>query len=298
LSLIEGDRDKWQSLHITIVPDGDVFRFPLGAALCPATGRYLYEQVASVSYGLSLQSLLLQRIIELDDVTWRHGPRNLQGVLFANADGDGSAPIPSVATEARNVVMGTGPQWWWVHGENRPNASERRHYRNRHASGNLLWTIGHGDCVKQPIVDRHGTERMVLRPGVLFRDGWLTDSEMVRKGYDFRTVWLAHFSCCLLGSIHPHDDIHEVEGFLAAMTMLGCRRTSCAIWKIADVSAAAFAKHWMQQLNQHVFGKDDYWPEHAFATSLKSALNAFRQDQEGRYDHEYYWAPYVLYGPG
>jgi hypothetical protein len=37
---------------------------------------------------------------------------------------------------------------------------------------------------------------------------------------------------------------------------------------------------------------------HAFALAFREALEGFRQVDGGRFDHEYFWAPYTLYGLG
>ena len=37
---------------------------------------------------------------------------------------------------------------------------------------------------------------------------------------------------------------------------------------------------------------------HGFAIAFKQAIDAFRDFDNGRFDHEFYWAPYTLYGLG
>lgn len=65
-------------------------------------------------------------------------------------------------------------------------------------------------------------------------------------------------------------------------------------WELCDAAAAEFGRCWMKALKEHAYVADP--KPHAFAVALKQALSEFRRVGGGRWDHEFYWAPYVLYG--
>ncbi len=53
----------------------------------------------------------------------------------------------------------------------------------------------------------------------------------------------------------------------------------------------------MRALRRHVFGASEVGP-HSYAIALRTAIDEFRQLETGSYDHEFFWAPYVLHGLG
>ena len=120
---------------------------------------------------------------------------------------------------------------------------------------------------------------------------------MVTEGFDFRSPWVVHFGSCLMAELASDFNDRQAEGFIAALMVRGCRRVSGAICKLDDAAAADFARHYAAALKKHAFGQKDRSP-HAFAIALKDAITALRQQDGGKYDHEYYWAPLVLYGLG
>jgi hypothetical protein len=122
-------------------------------------------------------------------------------------------------------------------------------------------------------------------------------SRMLGEGYDLRNWRLFHISACLLGRLRELGASKEVLGYIAVLTLLGCRRVCSALWPLADAAAPEFARYWMRALQQHVFGPTPPGP-HAFAVAFKQALDDFRGAEGGRFDHEFFWAPYTLYGLG
>ena len=130
---------------------------------------------------------------------------------------------------------------------------------------------------------------------------------MVAERYDFRGVQMLHFACCLLGKLREEERTKEVEGFTASLTLLGVRRVVAAMWPISDLASAAFAGHWVAAIRRNVFDTESASSTpvaerppspHAFAVAFREALNTFRKQDNGFFDHEYYWAAYTFYGLG
>ena len=132
---------------------------------------------------------------------------------------------------------------------------------------------------------------------MLLSDGPVSISRMMSEGYDLRNWRLLHISCCLLGRLSELGASKEVLGYIAVLTLLGCRRVVSAQWRLSDAGGAEFARHWIAAINKHVFGNTPPGP-HSFAIAFKEALDCFRRAEKGRFDHEFYWAPYTLYGLG
>jgi hypothetical protein len=273
LARIEPDRSRWSRLHLVLVPDRPLFLFSLPAAHCKTTGRRLYQQVASVRCALSLRTLELQQQIQDRRAPLEANDYQLRGVLFANPD-QGEDWLPSVVTEVANVVEATGIEHWWVHGEREPERAVRPALRSRHPSGNVLMGSGHGGPVRDPELPG---------PGLRLCDGELSDARMVAEGYTFEEVWLLYWSCCLLGQLNAEARTKEVEGFMATLIMLGCRRVLSALWPISDRAAAEFSRHWVRALQEYVFNPERPRGPHAFALAFKAALESFRQADGGYY---------------
>lgn len=86
-------------------------------------------------------------------------------------------------------------------------------------------------------------------------------------------------------------------GYIAVLTLLCCLRVCSALWPTSDAAAPEFARYWIRAINQHVFGPTPSSP-HAFAIAFKEALDNFRQAEDRKFDREFFWAPYTLYGLG
>ncbi len=304
MECISDDRDEWKSLHLVFVPDGPLYQFPLHAACCPKSGSRWYEIVASISYGLSLRTLELQKKVNDSRETAEADFQPLRGVVFGNRDLGGlvGPPLPGVTREVENLIDVTrevaqeGLVHWWVHGDsdNPARRATRVTFEQRYRAGNVLWCLGHGallECVLTDPQDRSTVKVKV--PSFALCDGPLTTNWLVANGCDFSPLRLVHFSACLLGRLSERAKTKEVEGFLAVLTMLRCRRVVCAMWHLSDSAAAAFAKCWATALLQHVFTETRQASPHAFAVAFKHALTAFRCSG---YEHEFFWAPYMLYG--
>jgi tetratricopeptide (TPR) repeat protein/CHAT domain-containing protein len=295
---LEPDPARRRQLHLVLIPDGPLYALPLHAAQTSA-GVPLYEQVASVRYGLSLAVLAYQRTVEAAHALVEQSDRPLRGVLFANpnrAGAHGLPHLPGVVREVEILLNTTGPDRWMVHGESGP--AERRatlaSFRRRHGLGNVLWCAGHGGMLS-PLPADSGTAQ---EPAFLLCDGVLSVSELMSHPYDFRGTRLLSFASCLLGKMYsPHLTSKEIHGFLAALTLRGARRTVGALWQIPDEAAVEFFRHWVRALSARLFQESVPGP-HAFARAFREATDAFRQSDGGRYNHAYFWSPYLLYGLG
>jgi tetratricopeptide (TPR) repeat protein len=313
LALIEGGGADRSDLHLILVPDGLLYQFPLHAAFDAGRKEAFYEQVASLRCVLSLRTLELQQEVERERSEWEAADRRVRGMIFANSNRDGrmgEPMLPHARHEVEALIGAGGQESWMVHGDLAPLRSLREAMKDRHHVGNLLWIVGHGNSYLDEFETRDGRHVRVRRPGVLLCDGPVTDSRMVAEGYDFRGVRLLHFACCLLGKLREEDRTKDVEGFIASLTLLGARRVVAAMWPISDLASAAFAGHWAAAIRRNVFDAESASatpaterPQgppspHAFAVAFKEAMDTFRKQDDGFFDHEYYWAGYTFYGLG
>ncbi|HYH65872.1 MAG TPA: CHAT domain-containing protein [Urbifossiella sp.] len=302
-----GGRD---GVHLVLVPDGPLYLAPVHAAAASPGGPRLYEQAASVRYGLSLRTLALQQVIDARRRPEEPAGRELRGVVFANPDAgtvavDGrqySRRLAGVPAEVAALAAATGPDRWWVHGD-RPGDRQatRDRFKARHTAGNVGWVIAHGgsghpefdDTVRLP----DGSEATVREPSFRLCDGPVSMSRLLRDGYDFSRWELFHLSACLLGELNTLGASREVLGYTAVLTLLGCRRVVSSLWELADGAAVGFAARWAGTLDRDVFGPGRAREPHRFAEALAAATTAFRRDHP-ELDYEFYWAGYTLYGLG
>jgi hypothetical protein len=241
----------------------------------------------------------LQQRIEDERSRLEHEVVALRGVAFVNPSGprQQQARLDQAETELRNLAIGN-PNGWRCFGE-RPEFPEwlasRENLRSYHSTSNVLWTVCHGGLEWDEF--KTADERMVRvnNPSLLLYDGPMSMARMYAEGFDLRPLMLFHNSCCLLGELLDQHHSQQVEGYISTLTLLGCRRVCSAMWELADHAAAEFAKHWQAALLKHAFRPGPRGP-HAFAVAFKDAIMAFRNT--GRFDHEYFWAPYTLFGLG
>jgi tetratricopeptide (TPR) repeat protein len=301
LRLIEPDARLRRRRHLVLLPDGPVYQLPLHAARVGRRGRPLTDAVGSVRYALSLRSLVMLNEVEREQ-RQRHPDRlPLRGVAFASPGGNRGYPyLASARTEVRHLVAGSPSGSWRIFGE-RPGADVfacRTNLRRHHPAPTLLWSIAHGGLMADEI-ELRGEPVTVVDPSLLLCDGPVSTTRLAAEGYDLRPVWQWFISACTLGRLEDREATRQVEGFIAALESLGCRRVTSAMWELNDSAAAAFGRGYLKALRAEVFDKPaDQRGPHAFAVALKRALTAFRKVEDGRYDHEYYWAAYTLYGLG
>ena len=288
-------RELQRKLHLVLIPEGPLLGLPLHAAYCELSGEYFFEQVASIRYALSLRTLALQQDIAPPDCS----QSEFQGVVFASSScpSKNTTQLECVRSEV-DCLDETNPGRWMIHGDMGPSIADVSHFVRHHGAGNILWFVGHGGRARDSIPCGRGESLTVSRPALLLKDGALSDARMVAEGLDFRGVDLVNLSCCVLGSLNVPDTNVEIEGFLATMTLLGCRRVTSALWPLADKAAAEFAGHFIRSLNRTALNGSGVRSPHAFALALKDAVQSFRSSRDGFFDHECYWAPYTLYGLG
>ena len=167
--------------------------------------------------------------------------------------------------------------------------------RRAHSTGNVFWCVSHGDKVSDVEVSGlNGEAEWPKAYSVLLADGPVSDLRMVEEGYDFSGLRFTHFSCCLLGRLETQGRTHEMECMVASLTVLGCRRLSSALWELCDLASARFSFCLAKALRKHSFVVKPH--AHSFAIAYRQAICEFRTIDDGRWDHEYYWAPYILYG--
>lgn len=303
LETVEPDAAKRKALHLVLVPDGPLYGLPLHAACDGVGGPRLYQEVASVRYALSLRTLNLQHRTVTKGCYHESGGQRLRGVAFANPDRVGCVGyLPFAEREASLLIEETSRENWRVFGDAdwrdaSSYAAVRHNFRQWHGAGNLLWFIGHGAMMEDGVKATDGRTISVCGPSLLLRDGPVGMSRLVTEGYDFSRVRLVHFSSCLLGRLEDEGRSRQTEGVIATLTMLGCRRICSAMWNLSDFAACEFGRYWLRALRKHVFGGTPSGP-HSFAIAFKDALESFRTADNGCFDHEFYWAPYTLYGLG
>lgn len=278
-------------LDLVLVPDGSLCELPLHAVVVNDAGERLYECVRTVRYGLSLQTLRLQQECDelgsgLSGKPWG----GLRGVLFADPESaDARNALPGVREEAALLVR-EAPGGWWTHGD--ATAPDLRatpaNFLRRHGSGNLLWAAGHG-----AELTNEDDEGFALH----LCDGQIGPRELLGEAYDFRNVDLFVLSACWLGKVNPGRGINrEIESYQAILALRGCKRVTSALWPLSDDAAPRFAAHYFAALRATCF--DGRRERNSFAGAFKTAITAFRRDDDGRFDHEFFWAPYTFYGLG
>jgi CHAT domain-containing protein len=131
-------------------------------------------------------------------------------------------------------------------------------------------------------------------------DGMLELSHVGGMAADYREVLLVYFSSCLLGWMAGVGG-GELEGFTAAMAQQAARRVLSGLWLVSDGAAPEFTRHLMAGLGKRYFNGGDKSQRHAFALSYRDAIDGLRAALRAinpKYDHSYYWGPWVLYGLG
>ncbi len=299
LDRIEPDRSKWAKLHLVLLPDGPLYQLPLHAAPVPGLPKLpLIDAVASVRYSLSLRTLLIQHGIEKKHGEEKDDPR-MRGVMFVSPDGVDYPRLSLAPEEVARVIVESPKDSWRIFGERGGNEwlATRKNMRSYHPTPNLLWAAAHGGMLRDRIKLRDGTRKSVVAPSLWLHGRPLSTARLVAEGYDLRRVELWHNNCCLLGRLEEREESRQVEGYVAALTLVGLRRVSSALWELGDHAATEFARHYIPALLRNVFRPGMRSP-HAFAIALKEALASFRRADKRRFDHEFFWAPYTLYGLG
>lgn len=273
-----GELRQW---HLVLLLDGRLYEFPLHAAPLESGSRAksvrFGELFASVTYAPAARVLALQHERARERRT-----EGVRGVLMATPFSD----LPGVAREVAALEEAM-PGRWWIHGD--AAGDERPTYRNflrRHRSGNLLWFCGHGGAAG----DENG------EAGFAFVDEPLNVRKLLSDPFDFSACELIVLTACWMGAME-FDESHEVTAFNTVLTMRGARRITSALWAVDDRMAVVFGAAYARALRDRCFGARAREP-FAFARALGDAVAAIRTAEGGRFDHEFFWAPWVLYGIG
>jgi CHAT domain-containing protein len=108
------------------------------------------------------------------------------------------------------------------------------------------------------------------------------------RGFDFGGIELFTLSACQTGlGGAVTDDGREIEGLSAIVQRRGAKRVVASLWQVEDASTAQL----MGALYRGIGSKGADAPR-----ALQRAQLALRDSAEGRYEHPYYWAGFVLSG--
>jgi CHAT domain-containing protein len=104
-------------------------------------------------------------------------------------------------------------------------------------------------------------------------------------------------SACLLGRISGGVTSGSmVRAFNATLALRGCRRVTSALWELADRAALVFSEAYMRGILKRCFTETP--SSHDYAMAYVEAFEEFRRHDNGRFDNEFFWAPYTNYGLG
>lgn len=299
--IIEPDLKRRRKLHVTLIPDRYTCRLPIHAALM-SDGKRLYEHFATFRYAHSLSALRTLSVVERSRHVREMHDRVIRGVAFASphvvTSSVSSRWLDGVAAEVDAIRTECGDSSWWIHGNVPGSVNEAtvQHFLERHNVGNLLVAMGDGNMV-DAIVDNDGVKDIRCRMGTFrLTDDFLTHIHLQMWPFDFRPVQFAFFHACVMGRLTGARG-YEMDGFLASLMSARCRRVLSALWEISDEAAPHFTSCLMRSLKKHAFGVEQRGPN-SFAAAVRQAIDDFRAIDNHKYDHEFFWAPYLLYGLG
>lgn len=290
LKLICTDDLAASKVDLIVIPDQWLYSLPLHAAYDMVNKKPLIEKVRSISYALSLRTIANQHEIDKADT---RSASEIKGTIFA-CPGPKKNYLMHVTDEVDGLVNEDGIKHWSVFGVDPPFVANRQSMRMHHGIGSLLWTIGHGGPTRQSTRNASGLEAPRRQASIGLVDGPLTEGQMLEQQFDFHAVRHLHYSCCFVGEISQKGETRELEGLIASLSLMRARRVTSAIWALHDEAAAKCGPLLFHELRTNAF-RDDRQP-HAFSRAFKAAISKFRAIDKGRWDHEFFWAPYVFYG--
>jgi hypothetical protein len=290
--ILEFIEDRAGLNDLVIIPSGPLLQLPLHAAVVDDSGGRLYEKVRSLHYAASFSIIALQ-------ATTRQCRRNtsilddLRVLVFANPASGSANPLPGVRTEVEGIVeiLRKYGMSWRIHGDGRypEYRATRENLLRLHRLADVLWLCGHG----------RPSDLMNGHPGGFqLCDGLVGHSELFADHYDFSDSQIVVVTACLLGEMSSLDrNIGNIEAFNAILALRGCRRVVSAMWPIDDACASAFGQEFMGSIlkSLSVMHHDKGC---LYAAALSEAIRRLRIRDDGRYDHEYFWAPFWLWGIG
>jgi hypothetical protein len=284
--------------HLVVIPDGPLYELPMHAFVAGnADSERFYQNFQSFHYALSLKTLHLQGAIQSAVSALPDRCRDPRLCFFGNPDRNGT-PLRSVCHEAEVLIKlldkFSGAQWR-LHGdtEHVEFRATVDNFERWHGSGNLLWAAGHGLEAK-----RDGESETTEELAFLFCDDKVVGaSQLLRDAYDFSGIDLFMASACLLGKISGSATTGSmVRAFNATLALRGCRRVTSALWQLDDDAALVFSEAYMRAILKHCFTATP--SSHDYAMAYVEAIEEFRRHDNGRFDNEFFWAPYTNYGLG
>lgn len=284
---LEGRAGDLGARDLVLIPSGPLLQLPLHAAVVDDHRTRWCEVMRTMRYAPSIEVLRLQETAGREPEGG--DPRLL---IFANPEAEGYPYLPGVRAEVHGLIetlRNTGGSWR-IHG----NGADPDHratlesFRRWHASADLLWLAGHGESAAR--IGGRGS-------GLHLCDGTVGAAELFQSAYDFSPVELVVVSACLLGDVRAIDRADgAIEEFATILALRGCRRMVTALWQIEDDSAAAFGSMLLHHLL--ALPRVPGGPRNGYARALRRAIEDLRRHDRGRFDHEFYWAPYWLWGLG
>jgi CHAT domain-containing protein len=271
------------STRLLIVPDGPLWELPFQALKC-SPSRYLLEERA-IAYAPSLTALreMTARlapaastsgtVLAVGDPSFGEPQRRqIAGLLRDGALG----PLPDAAAEARAIERFYGPGSSVFIG---PDASETR-VKAEAGRHRVLHFAAHGILNDaSPLY----SQLVLARPrGTEGDDGLLEAWEIMEMSLP---ADLAVLSACETG----RGRVSQGEGLVGlswAFSVAGCPTTVVSQWKVDSRSTSRLMRRFHRDLS-------DGRPT---ADALRTAALAVKADP--RYAHPFYWAGFVVVGPG
>lgn len=265
--------------ELIIIPDGNTFLIPFEALVISQggnAGKYLIEQ-QSVTYQMSLAGLLRNEEPAQPQEASRKsimlvGNPTLPAQVSASHSEERAelAPLPGTEKEIERIRDIVGPVNVSVH--TKDNATKER---IQEELGQV--TIAH--------FATHGVlnERYPWASYLAFagQDGNLSLEEVSRNPIIADLVVL---SACDTGRGRILAG-EGVWGFQAQFLAAGAKSVVATLWKVEDESTAEFMGHFYREMGPQLAGYTD--------ALRASKLKLIRSD---KWNHPYYWAPFVLYG--
>jgi CHAT domain-containing protein/tetratricopeptide (TPR) repeat protein len=277
---------------LVLIPGGPLLQLPLHAMFVNGNGDRLLDCVASLRYGVSLEALLLQSHIGASAVK-RH-VQDLQVLVFANPASQTEHRLQYVVDEVESIVSVLQKYGitWRVHGDTGADeyCATRTNLQKWHRSADILWLSGHGVG---------GNFMEGIDSGFELCDGLLGQSELLGGNYDFSRCEAIVVTSCLLGNMDRVDaNSGNIEAFSAVLALRGCRRVISAMWPIDDACASAFGRQLISSMLSILSNEPARSSGSVYARALKQAVSDLRSCDQGRFKHEYFWAPFWLWGAG
>lgn len=269
--------------RLVVVPDGPLWELPFQALKCPGSGGYLLEE-RSIAYAPSLTALremsarrapgpAPETLLAVGDPSFGEPQRRqVAGLLRDGALG----PLPDAAAEVRAIERFYAPGSSVYVG---PDARETR-IKAEAGRHRVLHFAAHGVLNDaSPLY----SQLVLARPGAAESDDGLLEAWEIME-MDLPAD-LAVLSACETG----RGRVSQGEGLVGlswAFSVAGCPTTVVSQWKVDSRSTSQLMRRFHRDLA-------DGRPT---ADALRRAALAVKANP--RYAHPFYWAGFVVMGPG